>query len=299
MKNQVFLRAQLRELATNEISALLGPHRYAELTHGDEQPLFVSMVIAHEGQSRGEVKGRGAKLKEWGKKAVRACVRAFRPQGRWPVPIYDGFYDWHGNEGNRQPVGENVHSRLIELQSVEAAENFGYIYPEQTDLRAAIRNGERDICSLEADAIVVESGGRLFIEDVERGTGFVLGLSSRQMPGFPLARVQQLCEFEPVEGSTAGGSGVEPPKSPVAAEGAPSGGAATGTPAPALSKAQLIEAAKAAGVTAADLGVVTPAPAAAPAPIPAPVGAPPEKPAIPTVDEFDLSNPANNPFLPV
>lgn len=303
-RQEVRLRAQLRELAPESASAILGPHRYAELTLGDDAPLFVSMIVAHEGTSSGEVRGLGARVKEWGKRAVRACVRAFRPQGRFPAAVFDGLVNWHGNQHNRQPVGDVVHSRLTELEGVEACETIGYIFPEQTELRAAIRNGERDCCSLEADAVLTEENGRLVIDDVERGTGIVLGHSSRQMPGFQFARVQQLCEFEPPEGGQQTGGTSQPPTpagqpQPATGAGGVSPAAPAGDPAPTPtpaqpvppSREQVLQMARAAGLTAADFG------GSPPPPVLAPIPAPPEKPVAPA-GPLDLTDPKHNPFLP-
>src|SRR5262245_10020873 len=79
MTNRVSLRAQLRELAATNVEALIGPRLYGSITVVDPSPFFVEMVVAHEGQSRGEVVGFGAQVKEWGKRVIRALAHAFNP----------------------------------------------------------------------------------------------------------------------------------------------------------------------------------------------------------------------------
>lgn len=303
---QVFLRGRVTELASTDVASVIGQRQYDLATAGDPAPFFISMVIAHEGESRGEIRGLGARVKAWAKRAVRAVVHAFTPAGRVPAQVFDGLIDWHGNEHSRRAVGSVVHSRLTELAGIgEAAETIAYVYPEQAELRDAIRRGERDCCSLEADVVTVEENGRLSIDDVERGTAVVLGHTSRQMPGFPHAMVRQLCEFEPVERAPA-----EPPTAPlnpaaisspvppatVPANAPTTGATAQGREQTPLTREQLITAARQAGLTPAELGSTAPPPAVT-THTPPPVPAPPEQPAS-TVDPLDLWDPRNNPFLP-
>lgn len=307
MPKQVFLRGSVRELAGDSVRQLLGNVQYARVVGEDPAPFFVSMVIAHEGESRGEVKGIGARVKEWSRKAVRAVVRAFRPSGRVPAILFDGLIHWHGNESSRQPVGEVVYSRVTELAGIEAAETIGYVYSDQADLREAIRRGERDCCSMEADVLMISEGQRLVIDDVERGVAVVLGHTSRQMPGFPLARVQRLCEFEPVEtpDSTPDGGGAmsgvttstpsNPPAVPAVTPAADATAAGGRSSQPQLlSRDQVLAEARRLGLTAADF---SPTPPISPVLIPA-APAPPETPAAAQPQSWDLTNPDVNPFLP-
>ncbi len=307
MAKQVFLRGSVRELASDSVRQLLGNVSYARAVGDDPSPFFVSMVIAHEGESRGEVKGIGARIKEWTRKAVRAVVRAFRPSGRVPAILFDGLIAWHGNESTRQAVGEVVYSRVTELAGIEAAETIGYVYADQVDLREAIRRGERDCCSMEADVLMIQEGQRLVIDDVERGSAIVLGHTSRQLPGFPLARLQRLCEFEPVEtpgstndGSESRGTHADPSLPPaVPAAGTPAAAIATPAggvsfPSQPLTREQVIAEAKRLGLTVGDS---LPQPSAPAASIPA-APAPPESPAAAQPQSWDLTHPDVNPFLP-
>lgn len=212
---RVYLRGNVREMATATVSQLIGTGMMARIQSVDPNPFFFELTLAHEGESRGEIVGIGARVKEWGKRMIRAVAHAFKPAGRTPAQIYDGFYDWHGNEDSRLPVGEVLHSRVQELNGIEQVQAIGYIFPEQADLRTAINNGDRDCCSIEADVVTHEEGGRFVVDAVERGTAVVLGHTSKQMPGFPGAVVRRLAEFGPIEGAT-GGEGT------VASEGAAS-----------------------------------------------------------------------------
>lgn len=286
MGNKVHLRAQVREMANSAVTALLGQSVYDRLTAGDDAPFFVEMTVAHEGTSTGEVQGFGAMVKEWGKRVIRALVSAFNPAGRVPARIFDGVEHWHGNEGGRVAVGEIAHSRAVERNGRTEAQVVGYVFPAFPDVREAVRAGERDCCSIEADVVLSADAARVVVEDVERASAVVLGHTSRQTPGFEGSTVRALSEFGPVD---AGGA-TPPPTDPPPTDPRPT------DPPPTLSKDQLIAATKAAGLTAADLGFTVATPPTPPVVIPTP-------PAVVTQDggtqvALNLSDPKFNSFLP-
>ena len=268
-------------MAAADVQAMIGAHHYQQIVAADASPFFVQMTIGHEGTSSGSLSGLGARVKEWGKRVVRALVHAFDPAGRVPARIYDGIINWHGGEDSRVAVGEVLHSRGQELSGVLHAEAVGYIYADQMDLREAIRKGERDCCSIEADVVVSEQAGRVIVEDVERATGVVLGHTSRQTPGFAGARVMALSEFcPPPDDPPAPAPKTPPPPAPPPRRGA--------------DKEQLIEQVKAAGLNAEDIFGKQEPPKPPEEKVPAPTEKKPEGEGA----AVSLTDPKFNEFLP-
>ncbi|MEW6129594.1 MAG: hypothetical protein AB1757_21315 [Acidobacteriota bacterium] len=301
MRQTVAVRANIQELQSNAVSALIGPVRLAAIQAIDATPMFVEMTVGHEGVSRGEIVGLGAKAKEWGKRVIRRLSELLNPSGRNSAQIFDGGLVYHGNQDARTPCGEVVHSRTTEESGLMTSKAVGYIY--EGEIRELIRSGERDVCSVEAEVEIVEEGGRHFVEDVLNATAVVLGDSRKQTPGFAGARVALITEFMP-DGGASGGDD-PPPATPPATPPAPPPATSQ------LTKEQLVQAIKDAGITAADLGIAPPpAPtvtqptATPPATPPAtastllPPAAPPEKPPQATSETLDLSSPEFNEFLP-
>ena len=286
------IRASVCEMAAATVEQVIGQSQMNTIRTYDPNPYFFSMVIAHEGESRGEVVGFGAKLKEWGKRVIRQVANAFHPAGRVPAKIYDGLIHYHGNQDARLPVGDVVHSSVAELNGLESVQTIGYIYPNEAALRNAIANGERDCCSLEGDAIFVEDGGRLIVSEFEGGKAVVLGHTDKQLPGFPGAIVRPLAEFGPED--AAGGE--NPPASPVPPATPPP----VALPPVELTKEQVVAGATSLGLVASDFGFASaPAPvlpAPEPVPLPPPIPAPPAQPTKPET-QVDLRDRKFNPFL--
>lgn len=283
------IRGEVREMAAATVSQLIGISQMNAITANDPNPYFFEAVIAHEGESKGEIVGFGAKLKTWSKRVIRAVANAFNPAGRVPAKIYDGFYNWHGNQDSRLPVGDVVHSAVAELNGVESVQTIGYIYSSEAALRTALANGDRDCCSLEGDALFVQDNGKLIVTEFERGRAIVLGHRSKQLPGFPGAIVRSLAEFGPED---AGGE--NPPAPPVPPATPPP----VAPPQVELTKEQVVEGARSLGLGASDFGFAS----APPAPIQLPpsslvtIPAPPAQPTKPEA-KVDLRDPKNNQFL--
>lgn len=296
MNRRVLVPARIQELAGDAVAALTGPLRYQQITALDPAPMFVSLTVAHEGVSRGEVVGLGARLKEWGRRVIARLAELLEPSGRPAALIFDGSTSWHVRPG-RQPCGEVVASRGLDVGGRLQAEAVGYIYAGQTQVRELIRRGALDVCSVEAEVFLDERGARPIVQEVLAATAVVLGDSRKQQPGFAGARVQMITEFMPEEGDAgaapggAAGTVQPPPATPPPPPVAPAA-------APQLSREQLIEQAQAAGITAADFAPG--APLAAPAIAPAIIPAPPER----RGDgqrgrgDIDLTSPLYNEFLP-
>ena len=282
----VKMLGRINEMALPTVRELIGLTQWEAITALDPEPTFVEMTIAHEGTSRGEVVGWGARLKEWGKRVIRAVVNAFAPAGRVPVRIYDGVEHWHGNQAQRVPVGEVIHSFGYDANGVEEARVIGWIYP-----RFKVIATDRDCCSMEIDGLIVDVNGHSVVEEIYQAVAVVLGHTSKQTPGFAGARVQAITEFGPVE------AGPTEPDSAVTGQGqskAESAGEAAPS-SPTLSKADLITAIKEAGIQPGDIWAAPVAPVVPVAPLPVAVATPPEQPAVPAVDPLI----AGNPFLPV
>jgi hypothetical protein len=295
MKNQrVLVRARITELAADTVAALIGPLRYQQIAALDPQPMFVSLTVAHEGVSRGEVVGLGARVKEWARKVIARLAELLHPSGRVAPLLFDGSEDWHGNTSGRQPCGEVVASRTADNAGLLSAEAVGYIYAGQQRVREMIHAGTLDVCSVEADVILVDEGSRAIVEDVLAAPAIVLGDSRKQTPGFAGARVAMIAEFCPPDDPPP----AQPPTPPAQPPATPPATPPPATPpaAPQFTREQLVEAMKAHGITAADLAPPAPPPAQPPAP---PPPAPPEKPpAQPQSSALDFTDPANNEFIP-
>lgn len=277
----VRIAGRLNEMALPTVRELIGRSEWQRITEMDAEPTFVEMVIAHEGTSRGEIVGWGARLKHWGRKVIHAVVQAFAPAGKVPVRIYDGIDHWHANQRERVPIGEVVHSFKERVNEMDEARVIGWVYPRFKEIATA-----RDCCSMEIDGLIVEVGGQSVVEEIFNAVAIVLGHTSKQTPGFAGARVQAITEFGPVE------AGPEPAAEPTGQTGAlnPSAVAeAAPASAPTFTKDQLVTAIREAGIKPED---VWPQPVAPP--LPAPIPTPPEQP-VKTIDPLSA---AGNPFLP-
>ncbi len=195
---RVLVPARITELQQSAVAEMIGPVRMGQITSVDGEPMFVSLTVGHEGVSGGAISGLGAIVKEWSARVIRRLAELLRPAGRQPAAIYDGIEHYHGNADARIAVGEVVHGRTTEGQHGLQADAIGYVYPGS--VREAIRNGERDICSIEADVTYsLTDARRAIVEDVYAACAVVLGHSSRQQPGFAGARVALISEMCPPE----------------------------------------------------------------------------------------------------
>ena len=292
---RVQIHGRINEMALPTVQELIGLTQWQRIIELDPEPTFVEMTIAHEGTSRGEIVGWGARLKEWGKRVIRAVVQAFAPSGKVPVRIYDGLEHWHQNQAQRVPVGEVIHSFDYEAGGLTEARVIGWVYP-----RYKVIATERDCCSMEVDGLIVEVNGHSVVEEIYQAVAVVLGHTAKQTPGFAGARVQAITEFGPVEaagsaepaGDTPGqeGQSTSPAGAEAAPASAPSPPAAAPPPAgPTFTAAQLAAAIRAAGLKPTDIW-----PEQAAAPLPAPIITPPEQPQ----ELIDPLSQAGNPFLP-
>jgi hypothetical protein len=289
MNKRVLVNARIQELQGDAVAAMIGPLRYQQITALDASPMFVSLIVGHEGVSKGEIVGLGARVKEWARQQIARLAELLHPSGRVAPLIFDGSSDWHGNQSGRQPCGEVVASASLENAGLLEARAVGYIYAGQTQVREMVRSGALDVCSVEADVFLDEQNGRQIVQDVIAATAVVLGNSKKQTPGFAGARVAMITEFMP--------EGDPPPATPPAQPPAPPP-APPATPPPAapqMSREELVAAMKAHGITAADLAPPAPVPQLPATP---PPPAPPEKPQPQQSTGLDLSNPDNNEFLP-
>ena len=281
----VQIRGRINEMALPTVRELIGLTQWQQITALDPEPTFVEMTIAHEGTSRGEIVGWGVRLKEWGKRVIRAVVNAFAPSGKVPVRIYDGIDHWHQNQAQRVPVGEVIHSFGYDANGLTEARVIGWVYP-----RFKVIATDRDCCSMEIDGLVVDVNGHSVVEEIYQAVAIVLGHTSKQTPGFAGARVQAITEFGPVEDGPSlpvgGATGTEgQPTPPAGAAAAPSA-----APLPTFTNEQLIGAIRAAGIKPSDVWPEPPA-----VPLPAPITTPPEPKPQEPIDPLSL---AGNPFLP-
>ena len=53
------IQARVREMAQNEIAAMVGPARIREIQRSDPHPMFKAFVVGHEGEAQGYLVGVG------------------------------------------------------------------------------------------------------------------------------------------------------------------------------------------------------------------------------------------------
>lgn len=193
-------RAAIRELAAPEIERHVGADRMAAIRASDEHPMFLSLLVAEEGESRGElvVEGRtvGNRRKVWPAEAIRELG----------IRLNDGrvhLYTSHPKPGEtwgRSDVGHAVSGYVEPGPPLARAYGIGYISDAAT--RSAVTAGKLDTCSVEADCVFLQDpSGNLTVQRVEGVTGIALGDSKQQAPGFPgaavVAVVQELQQPKP------------------------------------------------------------------------------------------------------
>ena len=91
------------------------------------------------------------------------------------------------DDKSRPSVGGVVHGFWDTVNGKARAMAIAYI-PEGP-VRERIKNGELDICSVEAAAVVLDTGHDFIVESVESCGGLLVAAGSREMQGFASAGV--------------------------------------------------------------------------------------------------------------
>jgi len=149
----------------------------------DPNPFWVLFEVGREGASGGTLASMGKRTKRWLGAAIKELAGA--------ITGARIFTDVHGDENdrNRPSFGEVVHGFWDTVNDKARAMAIAYI-PEGT-VRERIKKGELDICSVEAAAVVLDTGHDFIVESVESCGGLLIAAGSKEMPGFASAGVLQ------------------------------------------------------------------------------------------------------------
>ena len=149
----------------------------------DPNPFWVLFEVGREGASGGTLASMGKRTKRWLGAAIKELAGA--------ITGARIFTDVHGDENDksRPSFGEVVHGFWDTVNDKARAMAIAYI-PEGP-VRERIKNGELDICSVEAAAVVLDTGHDFIVESVESCGGLLVAAGSREMPGFASAGVLQ------------------------------------------------------------------------------------------------------------
>jgi hypothetical protein len=167
------IQARLREMASNEIAAMIEPDRLREIRAHDPHPLFKAFVVGHEGEAKGYVVGLGNTVKRWFRQAIEMLTRKISVG----LQLFHGHGETNDNAG-RQAIGEVVGKRGMKIGDRLSAVVACYIYP-------SFRHLPLDVASIEAEVALEEDARRgLYVAEVERVTGIALANSAIEKPGF-------------------------------------------------------------------------------------------------------------------
>jgi len=193
-KKIVFQKTKARELDIERVRELIGEEAYQSIKQKDPHPFFVELLIAYEGISRGKILGSGLNRpvrKFWSRARIKELVEKLK-SGSVPV------YLFHSSDYfPRREVGEVLTARVEEFKGRLNA--LALVYVSDPEVRALLRRGELDTCSLEAELVFEKSEKRKgmvqwLVNAVEKVSGVALGSRALTKPGFAGARVLALAE---------------------------------------------------------------------------------------------------------
>ena len=169
------IKATLRYMAANEISGMIDQTRLRQIKTMDPKPIFKAFVVGHEGEAHGLMLGVGNIVKRWFKSAIQSLFSHIN-QG---LQIFHGHAEGTNDQAGRQPIGEVVGKKLMNVSGRLSAVVACYIFPSFSHLPL-------DVASIEAEVDMEQDSKRgLYIADVGRVTGIALANSAIETPGFP------------------------------------------------------------------------------------------------------------------
>lgn len=168
------IKATLRYMAANEISAMIDGDRLRQIKLMDPKPVFKAFVVGHEGEARGVMLGVGNVVKRW----FRHAVQSLHEHISKGLQLFHGHAEGTNDQAGRQPVGEVVGKRLMNIAGRLSAVVACYIYP-------SFKHLPLDVASIEATVEMDEDPKQgLYVVDVEKVTGIALASSAIETPGF-------------------------------------------------------------------------------------------------------------------
>lgn len=165
-------KACLREMASDEISAMIDGQTLAAVRAKDPHPLFKVFVVGHEGESQGHMVGVGNVVKRW----FRESVQQLHDHIVAGLQLFNGHGLTNDHSG-RQPIGEVVGKKVMQIGERLSSVVACWIYPEYQHLPL-------DVASVECQASLDEGAGGLVVANVGNVTGIALGNSRVNKPGF-------------------------------------------------------------------------------------------------------------------
>lgn len=203
MKAVTLLAARVREMSAETVAATVSAEALKEARRADAEPLFVELIVGHEGVSTGALAGGAGRGRPAQKLWSRERVSELAARLAAGAPVFTG----HGGTG-RKPVGKILAAAERMVGGALSAAGIALISNPQTKER--LRAGELDTCSVEAEVELYRPAGdeSWVVGAVRKVTGVALGNRRDSRPGFPGATVLRLIEeFE--DGGGAGGSGAK------------------------------------------------------------------------------------------
>jgi hypothetical protein len=186
------IKVRLREMAANEIAAMIPMAKINEIKAADPRPVFKAFVIGHEGEARGNVVGIGNVVKQW----FRDAIQKLHDKIAAGIQLFHG-HPAAGDTGPRTPIGEVVGKRLMRIGERLSSVVACYIYP-------AFRHLPLDVASIEADVQMEQKGKNVVIAEVDDVTGIALASSAVETPGFAgatlLGQLQAFAKNQHIDG---------------------------------------------------------------------------------------------------
>lgn len=166
------IRAHLREMAADEIAAMIDPATLAEIRRTDPHPLFKAFVVGHEGQSEGHMVGIGNVVKRW----FRDAVEQLHSKISAGLQLFHGHGATNSHEG-RTPIGQVVGKKAMKIGERLTSVVACWIYKD-------FRHLPLDVASVECRVTMDEKPDGLVIATVDDVSGIALGNHSVNRPGF-------------------------------------------------------------------------------------------------------------------
>jgi hypothetical protein len=188
-KRSVNLFTIMKVANEDEVSKMLSKDTLDEIKSFDASPMFIEMSLAQEGDSTGalytELVGEGKKIKDWfvqlwPVKAIKSLVD--KANEAKSIPVYNGHDTRPANE--RLELGKVIKVVKKKINDITNAVGLAYIY--NTQARDRIRNGEFNICSIEATCLFSEAKTALrwVVEQVVEFSGVAIGNREKTPPAF-------------------------------------------------------------------------------------------------------------------
>jgi hypothetical protein len=194
-KALVTLDVNLQAFSQNDIMKRIPQNVLDEIKQKDDHPFFQMYSVAHEGESRPKVLGKGFTPITWTRNAIHSIKNVMRKG----IKFFDG-HNISNNIQDKKELGVVIHAFEEEIGGKLHSVTIGYFPPETREIAKT-----KDICSQEAGWDLIKAGGKIIADACNSFTGIALANSNDDIPAFKdakrLAFVQAL-ENKPGEGDS-------------------------------------------------------------------------------------------------